>query len=70
MSTHIIGFYEDLTTNCMYLSIIIKFHQLRTLFLLLNTIKHNYCVSPVLNLLSLDENMGELFSIFASIFYV
>ena len=33
MSTHNIGFYEDLTKN--YLSIIIKFHQIRTLSLLL-----------------------------------
>ena len=34
MSTHNIGFCEDLTKN--YLSIIIEFHQMRTLSLLLN----------------------------------
>ena len=31
MSTHNIGFYEDLTKNIFKVSIIIKFHQIRTL---------------------------------------
>ena len=39
MSTHNIGFYEDLTKIIFELSSnIIKYHQIRTLFLLLLTI--------------------------------
>ena len=47
MSTHNIGFYEDLTKN--YLSIIIKYHQIHTLSLLLRLYCYNKpdCFQPL-----------------------
>ena len=47
MSTHNIGFYDDLTKNIFDLSSnIIKYHQIRTLFLLLGAVGASYTASP------------------------
>ena len=45
MSTHNIGFYEDLTK--IIFAIIIKYHQLRTLFLLLSSNQYPHTISDL-----------------------
>ena len=61
MSTHNIGFYEDLTKN--YLLIIIKYHQICTLSLLLVTWPASTDLKTIFLYFMSPDNMCEPISL-------